>query len=262
MTTPRVRVTHADHIAHVLLNRGEKRNGLDLEMFEQLTAAGEALKEDSSVRAVVLSGDGPSFCAGLDMKAFMSVPDAPKRLLQRPEGKPANLAQQVAWVWSEVPVPVIAAIHGHCFGGGLQIALGADIRYAASDAQLSVMEIELGLIPDMSASKTLLRLVRPDIARELVYTGRIVSGDEAQRLGLVTRSVANPVEVAFETARVIASKNPDAIRSDKVLFQQAPDLDTAAAFKLESELQVKILGTPNQMEAAMARMQKRPPKFT
>ncbi|HJK99832.1 MAG TPA: crotonase/enoyl-CoA hydratase family protein [Polyangiaceae bacterium LLY-WYZ-15_(1-7)] len=261
MTDERVLTDFADGVAHVRLNRPDKRNGLDLAMFEGLVAAGEALRTRSDVRAVVLSGEGKAFCAGLDFKAFMAAPQVKEKLLERPADRPANLAQAVGWIWREVPVPVIAAIHGPCFGGGLQIALGADLRYATPDAQLSVMEIRYGLVPDMGASKTLLDLVPLDVAKELTFTGRVLSGEEAKALGLVTRVEADPLAAALETAKTIASKSPHAIRAGKALYEQAPSLDVRAAFELETELQVALLGSPNQLEAVMASMQKRAPRF-
>jgi len=262
MTEDRVIVERDGSVAHVKLNRADKRNGLDLAMFEAIIAAGEALAEDRAVRAVVLSGEGKAFCAGLDFKSFMASPDVSQKLLSRPAGKAANVAQQVAWVWREVPVPVIAAVHGQAFGGGLQIALGADLRYVRPDAQLSVMEIRWGLIPDMGISKTLLPLVRADVARELTWTGRVVSGEEAVALGLCTRVSDDPLAEALETARAIASKNPHAIRGAKRLFDAAPLLDAGAALRLETAIQLPILGSPNQMEAVAANFAKRAPEFS
>lgn len=256
----RVLVTVEDHVAHVRLNRPDKRNGLDLAMFEAIVAAGERVAADPDVRAVVLSGEGKVFCAGLDWQAFLAMgAEASRRLLDRTG--PANLAQRVAWVWREVPVPVIAAIHGAALGGGLQIALGADLRYAAPDARLSVMEVHYGLVPDMGLSKTLPGLVRADVAKELVLTGRTVSGEEAERIGLVTRVAADPLVAALTTAREIASRSPAAVRAGKRLLDAAPALDVAAAFRLETELQLALIGTPEQMEAVQATMTKRPAVF-
>lgn len=259
----RVLVTVKGHVAHIVLNRPDKRNGLDLRMFEGLVAAASSVGADPNVRAVVLRGEGKAFCAGLDWGFFMTADDAARaKLLTRPDDSPANLAQRVGWIWQELPVPVICAIHGAAFGGGLQIALGADLRLLGPEAQLSVMEIKYGLVPDMSATKTLLQLVRPDVARELTFTGRIVGPDESVRLGLGTRVCADPLAEADALAQEIAGKSPDAIRGIKRLFRAAPELDVRAAFALETEEQLKLLGSPNQMEAAMAVMQKREPSFT
>jgi enoyl-CoA hydratase/carnithine racemase len=259
----RIRVSIDDHVAHVRFHRPEKRNGLDLPMFEQLIAAGERIAGERSVRAVVLSGEGKAFCAGLDWLAFMAMgAEVGARLLARdPTRSPANLAQRAAWIWTEIPVPVIAAVHGAALGGGLQIALACDIRIVAPDAQLSVMEIRYGLVPDMSASKTLLRLVRPDVAKELLYTGRTVDGTEAVRIGLATRVAADPLAEAMSVARTIAAQSPPAVRAAKKLADSAPELDVAAAFRLESELQVALLGSVSQLEAVQAALAKRTAKF-
>lgn len=262
-TQPRVTLSVESGVAEVRLNRPDKRNGLDLAMFEALVATGEQIAGDRRVRAVVLSGEGKAFCAGLDWAAFLAGgPEVGSKLLARGPGSPANLAQRACWIWAEVPVPVIAAIHGVALGGGLQLALACDIRVATPDAQLAVMELRYGLIPDMSASRTLLQLVRPDIARELIYTGRTVSGDEAARLGLVTHVAADPLTTARELARTIAAQSPQAIRAAKALCNAAPDLDTAAALALETALQLPLLGSPNQMEAVRAVLTRRTPEFS
>ena len=259
----RVVVSIEDHVAHVRLNRADKRNGLDLPMFEALIAAGERMIADRSVRSVVLSGEGKAFCAGLDWMAFLSMGgEAGQKLLARdPSRSPANVAQRCCWVWSEVPVPVIAAVHGVAFGGGLQLALACDLRFVSPDAQLSVMEVRYGLVPDMSASQTLLRLVRPDVAKELMYTGRVVGAEEAVQIGLATKIEPHPVTAAKDLARTIAQQSPQAIRAAKALADRAPLLDVAGSFQLETELQLGLLGTPNQMEAVQAVMGKRAPSF-
>ena len=202
----RILLSQEEGVAHVRLNRPDKRNGLDHAMFEALAKAGESLRGAAGLRAVVLSGEGSVFCAGLDFKAFMSMgPDAIPKLLTREPGEIANLAQKVAWVWRELPVPVLAALHGVAYGGGLQVALAADLRYAAPDTRLSVMEIRYGIIPDMGASKTMLPLVRDDIARELVYTGRVFDAEEGYRYGLVTEVTSDPIARATEVAKTIAA---------------------------------------------------------
>lgn len=257
----RVTLTFDGPIAHVQLNRPEKHNGLDARMFDALVGTGKALLGRHDVRAVVLSGAGPSFCAGMDFPSFMGDPSSMTHLLHRTEESPANVAQRVAWIWAELEVPVIAALHGAVYGGGLQIALAADIRYAASDTRMSVMETRYGLIPDMSITQTLTRLVRTDVARELVYTARILDAVEAARLGLVTQLVDDPIATAFETARRIAAASPHAIRGAKRLLNQVPDLDTKAALALETEIQMALLASPNQLEAVQASFMKRPPVF-
>ncbi len=258
----RVKVTIEGGVAEVTLARPDKRNGLDLAMFQALISAGTRLAADRSVRAVVLSGEGKVFCAGLDWPSFLTMGEAGNQaLLARGPDSPANVAQRAAWVWHELPVPVIAAIHGAAVGGGLQLALACDLRLCTPDAQLSVMEARYGLIPDMSGSQTLLRLVRPDIARELIYTGRVLTGEEGARVGLVTRLAADPREEALALARTIAAQSPHAVRAAKRLCAEAPGLDVAASFRLETDLQLGLLGTPNQMEAVQAALGRRPPVF-
>lgn len=257
----RVVTTIENRVARVMLNRADKRNGLDLAMFTALLAAGEALIANNEVRAVVLHGDGKGFCAGLDFKWFMANPTEGKKLLAHSGSEPTNIAQRVAWIWQEVPVPVIAAVHGHTFGGGLQIALGADLRYVTADAQLSVMEIKYGLIPDMSITQTLLSVVPADKAKELVFTGRVLSGTEAVELGLATKVCADPLADAIATAELIASKSPHAIRAGKSMLNQVPRMSRGDAFKLETELQLTLLGSANQLEAVQASMTSREPAF-
>jgi enoyl-CoA hydratase/carnithine racemase len=259
----RVLVSIDEHVAHVRLNRPEKRNGLDLAMFEALVAVGERLAADRSVRSVVMSGAGPSFCAGLDWRAFLAMgTEAGSKLLARDARSPANLAQRACWIWTELEVPVIAAVHGAALGGGLQLALACDVRIVAPGAQLSVMEVRYGLVPDMTATQTLLRLVRPDVARELMYTGRSVSGEEAVAIGLATRTAADPRAAAEELARTIAAQSPHAVRAAKKLCVESGHASVAAAFRLETELQLSLMGTPNQMEAVQAVMGKRSPVFS
>ena len=270
MTEQRVTIEVNDGIADVRLARPEKMNAIDAAMFSALSEAGDEVAKNPAVRAVVLSGEGRAFCAGLDMKSFMNMGkrdptqgDEPSRAPQSAaaSASPANLAQRAGWVWQEVPVPVIAAVHGVAFGGGLQIALGADIRYVTPDAKLSVMEIKWGLIPDMSGTQTLRRLVRLDVAKELTFTGRVISGEEAVSLGLATHVADDPHAAAMELAAEIASKSPDAIRSAKRLLNESGLGTLSEGFKLEASLQVGLMGTKNQLEAVKANLEKRPPRF-
>lgn len=262
----RVTVTIDDGVADVRLVRADKMNALDPAMFDALIAAGTRLKTERGVRAVVLSGEGKAFCAGLDMSNFQRTAEAGRET--RPEGRLmartngiANVPQYAAWVWREVPVPVIAAVHGVAFGGGFQIALGADMRFAAPDTKLSVMEIKWGLVPDMAGTMLLRHLVRDDIARELTYTGRIFTAEEGARLGVVTRLCADPRAEALATAREIAGRNPDAIRAAKRLLNAAPLISAEEGLLAESREQTALGGKPNQVEAVMAQLQKRAPKF-
>lgn len=257
----RVIVERDGSIVHVKLNRPDKRNGLDLAMFQELTAAGTALCEDQGVRAVILSGEGQGFCAGLDWMSFMGSPDRGAQLLERSSDSVANLAQQVAWVWQEVPVPVIAAVHGFAIGGGLQIALGADLVYAEPQAQLSVMEVRYGLVPDMGISQTLFKRVRIDVAKELIFTARRFTAQEGHDLGLVTRVVDDPVAAARKTADEIARRSPHAVRAAKRLINEAWLMGPKEGLALETALELPLLGSKNQLEAAQAVFQKRDPVF-
>jgi len=253
----RVAIEVADHVAVVTLNRPEKHNALDGAMFEGIVEAAGSVAGMPDVRAVVLHGAGPSFCSGLDVSAFAAIDN----ILGREEGRRANLAQRTCTDWIDVPAPVIAAIHGNCFGGGLQIALGADIRFAAPDARLSVMESKWGLVPDMGITSTLPRLVRIDIAKELTYTGRVISGTEAAALGLVTRVTDDPLAAANELAAEIARRSPDAMRAAKRLYDTSWHAPVEEGLLLETELQTGLIGSPNQIEAVRAGMAKEPANF-
>jgi enoyl-CoA hydratase/carnithine racemase len=262
----RVVYTIEDGVADVRLNRPEKMNALDPAMFQAITETGKELAMNKSLRAVVLSGEGKAFCAGLDFMSFQAMAGSDREKLNQDLFKadtdsPANYAQQPAFVWHLLPVPVIAAVHGVAFGGGLQIALGADIRLVAPDARLSVLEIKWGLVPDMGGTQLLRHLIRLDVVKELTYTGRIVSGPEAVALGLATRVSENPYEEAKALAREIASKSPDAIRADKKLLNASGLVSVAEGLKMEADLQRTVIGQPNQVEAVLANMGKRVPKF-
>ncbi|WP_205876924.1 crotonase/enoyl-CoA hydratase family protein [Mycobacterium camsae] len=264
MSEDRVRVRIAENgVATVTMVRADKHNALDQAMFEGMVDAAEQLAGDKSVRAVVLHGEGKSFCSGLDVASFMGGERGTGVLLTRDEGRLANLAQRVSYDWSLVPAPVIAAIHGNCFGGGLQIALGADIRIAAPDAKLSIMEIKWGLVPDMGITQTLPRLLPIDVAKELTFTGRIVTGSEGSELGLITRTAADPLSAALALAGEIASKSPDAVRAAKRLYDETwISNDPASALGLESQLQAGLIGSPNQIAAVVAGMSGERPVFT
>ncbi|TGD76041.1 crotonase/enoyl-CoA hydratase family protein [Mangrovimicrobium sediminis] len=250
-----------NHVAEVRLNRPEKMNALSWAMFEALTEVGQSLARDREVRAVVLTGAGDHFCAGMDLENFANV--SPEDDFFRPGrgGEWPNYYQSPARVWREVPAPVICALHGVAYGGGLQIALGADVRIAHPTTRLSVMEIKWGLIPDMSASQTLRHLVRVDVAKELTFTGRVVEGSEALELGLVTRLADDPLAEARDLAASIAARNPDAIALAKRLFDTTRDGDETAGLETEERLQKRLLGSANQMEALMAGLERRPGAF-
>ena len=260
----RVSVTIEGGVADVRMVRVDKMNALDNAMFEALVGAGERLKTEKGVRAVVLSGEGRAFCAGLDMGNFGQMAEGPRGrstvsdagLGARTHGV-ANRAQYAAWVWREVPVPVIAAVHGVAFGGGFQVALGPDLRYVAPDTRLCVMEIKWGLIPDMAGTQLMRHLAREDIVRELTYTGRIFSGEEAFQYGFATRVCADPRAEALATAREIAAKSPDAIRAAKRILNDAVQVDPKTGLTQESVEQGRLIGSPNQVEAVMSNLQKR-----
>jgi enoyl-CoA hydratase/carnithine racemase len=268
----RVRVDHDAGVAHVRLTRADKRNALDGAMFLAIAAAGERLKNDSSVRAVVVSGDGPSFCAGLDFGSFQAMGSGGNGtggngsqngadIGAMSEGRITHLAQQIAWVWQEVPVPVIAALAGHALGGGMQLALGADIRIAHPDTKLSMREVHWGLIPDMTGTLMLSRLVRDDVMKDLVCTGRILPASEGAALGLVTRLSNDPVADALAAAREIAGRSPDAVRGAKRLINRLSNAGAAEHFAAEREIIFKLIGSPNQVEAITANFENRAPVF-
>jgi enoyl-CoA hydratase/carnithine racemase len=249
------------------MNRPDKLNALDPPMFEGLTKMGLDLSQDRSVRAVVLSGEGRAFCAGLDFTSFQAMADSNKDRVtegfgERSSGSPANYAQRAAYIWAELPVPVIAAVQGVAFGGGLQVALGADIRFVTPDARLSVMEVNWGLVPDMSGTQTLRHLVRLDVAKELTFTGRVISGSEAVQLGLATHVSEKPFDEAMALAREIAAKSPNAVRAAKKLLNASGLVSLEEGLRMEEELQRTLIGNPNQVEAVQANLQKRSPNFT
>jgi len=260
----RIQIEVADHVATATMVRGDKHNALDRQMFDALHAAIDRLKDEPGVRCVVLRGDGPSFCSGLDIASFMAEGEngGAETLIDPSPGSPANYAQRAATGWSEVPAPVIAAVHGNCFGGGLQIALGADIRIAAPDAKLSVMESRWGLIPDMGITRSLPRLVGIDVAKELTFTARRIDGTEAAALGVVTRAADDPHAAAGELAADIAQRSPDAIRNAKRLFDESWNNPAEETLALEEQLQRSLLGSPNQLAAVVAGMSKQPAEFT
>ena len=274
----RVSIEITDGVADVRLNRPDKMNALDNAMFEGLVGAGERLMGEKGVRAVVLSGEGRAFCAGLDMGNFGRMAEGPRQngsqaaaaerqvaasddgLGARSHGV-ANRAQYACWVWRELPVPVIAAVHGVAFGGGFQVALGADLRYVTPDARMAVMEIKWGLVPDMAGTQLMRHLAREDIVRELTYTGRIFSGEEAYAYGFATRVCADPRAEALATAREIALKNPDAIRAAKRILNAAVLVDPKTGLTQESVEQGRLIGSPNQVEAVLSNLQKRQPAY-
>jgi enoyl-CoA hydratase/carnithine racemase len=264
----RVKVTISGNVADVRLVRADKMNALDAAMFEALVETSEGLARQKGLRAVVLSGEGRAFCAGLDMDRFAAMKEGSgngiaggeeRDLIRRTHGL-ANFPQAAVWGWRQLPVPVIAAIQGVAFGGGFQLALGADMRFLSPEARMSIMEIKWGLVPDMSGTPILASLVRDDILRELTYTGRIFTAQEALSYGLATRICEDPRATALEVAREIAGKSPDAIRAAKRLLNNL-SVDPGPALLAESVEQVKLMGSANQLEAVRANIENRAPRF-
>ncbi len=261
MNSERVHVEVADHVATVTLTRPDKHNALDIPMFEGIVGAAAQVSKEPGMRAVVLHGAGPSFCSGLDVMSVMSAGQGLDGLTDPLRGEVPNWFQRTAYDWIALPIPVIAAVHGTCFGGGLQIALAADIRIATPDARLSVMEIRWGLIPDMSITRTLPRLVGIDVAKELTYTGRVFSGEDALRLGVVTHVSDDPFGSARQLAEEIATKSPDAIRGAKRLYNEGWNLPAPDSLRLEADIQRTLVGSPNQLAAVTAGITKQPAEF-
>ncbi|MEM7611287.1 MAG: crotonase/enoyl-CoA hydratase family protein [Pseudomonadota bacterium] len=263
--TERVLVDVQDNIATVTLNRPEKYNALDRQMFDDIGDAGDALAGRSDVRAVVLTGAGGNFSAGIDISGFGGqdlVGSFADEAFALHGNSPANRYQRPAWVWHALPIPVIAAIDGVCFGGGMQIAAGADIRIGAPASRYSIMEIKWGLVPDMGFTAVMRDVMRLDHLKQLAYTGRIVESAEAARYGLISEVANDALSSAMSLAEEIAGKSPDAIRATKHLIHEAWQTDKAAALHFEASAQLAVMGDKNQVEAVMANMQKRPPAFS
>jgi enoyl-CoA hydratase/carnithine racemase len=258
-----LQIKQYDHIAEVELHRPEKMNALNIPLFNAIIAAGEKLHQDASVRVVILHGAGRAFCAGIDISSF-SLQDQDglnaQNLVERTHGI-ANMWQKAVWIWRELAVPVIAAVHGIAFGGGLQIMLGADIKYVHPDTRLSIMEGKWGIIPDMAGTQLMRHTVRDDIIRELTYTNRIFSGQEAVQYGFATHTSPQPLEAARQLAKEIASKSPTAIVKAKKVLNKAPYLNESEGLMMESVEQKSLLGAPNQLEAIASGLQKRKGNF-
>lgn len=267
--TDRVIIDICDGVAHVRMNRPDKKNALDGEMFEGILNAARQLREDRSIRAVVLSGEGDAFSAGLDVSSLgematgalnpesESIKEATRDLSR--DG--ANRAQQLSWLWHELPVPVIAAVHGVAYGGGLHIALGADIRLISPSARLAFVEITWGLVPDLSGTQSLRRLVPLDVAKKLIFTGEVIDGVKAVALGLGTELSEQPIEDAMALARTIAERSPDAVRAAKRVLNQSGLVPLAEGLANEMSASAGLMGGANQIEAVMAKLQKRPAEF-
>ena len=259
----RVSITYENHIAHVRLVRADKMNAVDQQMIDAIIAAGQEVAA-SEARCVVLSGEGRAFCAGIDITGLsgMMGKDPAEMLMPRSHGEgTTNQWQEVAMIWHRMELPVIAAIHGVCFGAGMQLALGADIRIAAPDARFAVMEMKWGIVPDMGGMVLLPPLVRSDVLRRLTYTAEQVPADQALAWGLVTELAEDPLARAMALAEVIANKSPSAIRAAKRLIAIAETEEAATVLEAESRIQAELIGKPHQMEVIAAEMGKRAPIF-
>ncbi|MDP2562027.1 crotonase/enoyl-CoA hydratase family protein [Psychrobium sp. 1_MG-2023] len=254
----RVKVEYREKIAIVSLNRGEKYNALDMAMFEAITKTINELKLNRAIRAVILRGEGKGFCAGLDMLSVMKKPLNVPKLLKKEQGNLSNLAQDVGYLWRSVPVPVIAVTHGSCFGGGMQIALGADFRYSTPDCRFSIMEAKWGLIPDMSLSVTLRELTRIDVAKELTMSGRVFEASEALELGLISKISDDPFQEALAFAHSLTKRSPDAVMYAKSLFNETWLSDEASALDCETRYQKRLLGRWNHLVATSRNFFKSP----
>lgn len=262
----RITVDIADGIADVRLDRGDKMNAMDGPMFTALIETADELAKTDGLRAVVLSGNGPAWCAGLDFSGFQSMAGAGESSTSGigaiEQDRITHNAQQAVWGWRELPVPVIAAVHGVAFGAGIQLAIGCDIRFVHPDVRMSILEIRWGISPDMTITHLLPGLVGADIAKELIWTGREVNGEEAVRIGLATHVSEDPHADAMALAQTIAGKSPHAIRAGKRLVEAAYAEDFAAGFAMEREEIFKLIGTPNQVESVTAFFEKRAPDYT
>jgi enoyl-CoA hydratase/carnithine racemase len=259
-----ITVSVENHVADVRFNRPDKYNALSFDMITAMANTINRLAKEPGVRVVVISGEGKGFCAGLDVENFAALQSGENKLpdlRERYENHITNIFQHIAYGWKELPMPVIAAIHGVAMGGGCQIALGADIRFCTPDTRFSIMEMRWGLIPDMSVTQTIRDLVSIDVAKELIFTGKVIRGEDAARLKLVTHVCEKPYDEAMALAKEIASKNPDAVRAAKKLLNETWHGDSARGFLMESELMMTLLGTPNQIEAISSNFTGQMPAF-
>jgi enoyl-CoA hydratase/carnithine racemase len=265
----RVLIERDGSVAHVRMNRPEKKNAIDGEMFQGLVSAARSLGEDPSARAVVLSGAGDCFCAGLDMANFSEMAGGELNADRQDvaaaaadlSAQGANRAQQIGWLWQELPIPVIAAVQGAAYGGGFHIALGADIRFVSPDARIAFVEITWGLVPDLSGTQALRRLVPLDVAKKLVFTGEPISGERAVELGLGTELSRDPLGDAMAAARLIAQRSPDAVRAAKKLLNASGLVSVSEGLANEFRASAGLMGGRNQVEAVVAKLERREPRF-
>jgi enoyl-CoA hydratase/carnithine racemase len=259
--TQRVNLEVRDQVAYVTMVRGEKYNGLDFDMFVGLVDTARKIRRDRTIRAVILRGEGPAFSTGLDVGSFFGKPGKALRIFLKYGIKSTNLAQEAAWCWRRLPVPVIAVVHGRCYGGAFQIALAADFRFTTPDCEFSIMEVKWGLIPDMSGSVTLRELLPIDHAKRLTMTGELFDGRRARELNLVTEIADDPLVLAEALAAQIKTRSPDAVAAAKTLFQNTWAAGERRAFAVETRLQWHMFLSRNQRVALKAGMAKQPPVF-
>ncbi len=257
----RVSLEVRDQVAYVTMVRGEKYNGLDWDMFVSLVETARKVRKDRSIRAVILRGEGPAFSTGLDVASFFGKPFKAAGIFLKYGFKSTNLAQEAAWCWRRLPVPVIAVTHGRCYGGAFQIALAADFRFSTPDCEFSIMEVKWGLIPDMSGSVTLRELLPIDQAKRLTMTGETFDGRRAKTLNLVTEVSDDPLALAEALAAQIKTRSPDAVAAAKMLFQKTWTASERRAFAVETRLQWHMFFSRNQRIALKAGMAKQAPNF-
>lgn len=260
VTSGKVLCDVKDGVAHVRLNRPDVLNGIDLDLIDELIAIAERLKNNTAVRAVILSGEGKSFCAGLDFaSAFKEKKRVARYFLAL--AKRDNRFQRFSTIWRDLPVPVVAVVHGHCFGGGVQLVAGADFRFTTPDAQWSILEAKWGLVPDMGGTVPFLDVMPLDIVQRLAMTGEVVSGERAVELGLATGVSDDPMADAMELVDQIIERSPDSVAATKRLFIRNSRGSLWSALRLERRLQSKMFKSPNTKIAREAGMKKEKPTF-
>lgn len=260
MADDRVLTTIEGPIAYVTLNRPEQLNGVDLDLIDQLLATATTLRRNTSIRAIVIQGAGRSFCAGLDFAAAFS----DKRRVARfffAGGRAVNRFQKVTTIWREIPVPVIAVIHGHCYGAGVQLAAGADFRFTTPDAQWAILEAKWGLVPDMGGTLPLIENLPVDVLQRLAMTGEVISGEDAFELGLATDVADDPLKEALVLIDQICGRSPDAVAATKELLYLNQRGSRRQVMRRERRLQSKMFRSPNTAIARKAGTSKTDPTF-
>jgi len=246
MSENRVELEIKEGIAFVRLNRPEKHNALDLAMFDGINRTIDKIKKDKNVRVVIVSGNGESFSSGLDVKSLLSSGKGALKLLWKWLPGNANQAQKVSIGWRRLKVPVIMALHGKCWGGGMQVALGGDFRFASPDCSLAIMEARWGLIPDMGGTPGLMECVSADHAIRLAMTAEPVDAKRAQEIGLITEVADDPLKAAKKLAENLIERSPDTNRVIKKIYHQIWSLSERRILAKETLNQIKVLFGKNQ----------------